>query len=87
MGLLKFQVETLVEWKIWFLIQGELMFHTSMDPAIQKCEIHEKHDCSHDFHVFLIFHVVGFIKSMQHRYSLDDELNFSSNKNSRLKFE
>ena len=30
------------------------------------------------FHVFLTFHVAGSIKSMQHGYSLDEELNFAS---------
>ena len=39
------------------------------------------------FHVFLIFHVAGSIQSMQHGYSLDEELNFSSNEYSHLKFE
>ena len=39
------------------------------------------------FHVFLIFHVAGSIESMQHGYSLDEELNFASNEYSRSKFE
>ena len=39
------------------------------------------------FHVFLIFRVAGSIKSMQHGYSLDEELNFSSNEYSGSKFE
>ena len=39
------------------------------------------------FHVFLIFCVAGSIKSMQHGYSLDEKLNFTSNEYSRLKFE
>ena len=39
------------------------------------------------FHVFLIFHVARSIESMQHGYSLDEELNFASNEYSRLKFE
>ena len=39
------------------------------------------------FHVFLNFHVVGSIKGMQYGYSLDEELNFSSNEYSRSKFE
>ena len=39
------------------------------------------------FYVFLIFRVVEFIESMQHGYSLDEELNFSSNEYSYSKFE
>ena len=31
------------------------------------------------FYVFPIFHVAWFIESMQHGYSLDEELNFASN--------
>ena len=38
------------------------------------------------FHVFLIFRVAGTIESMQRGYSLDEELNFSSNEYSRSKF-
>ena len=49
--------------------------------------LHEKRDCKHIFHVFLIFHVPESIESMKHGYSLDEELNFSSNEYSRLKFE
>ena len=45
----------------------------------EKLEIHKKCDYNHLFHVFLIFSVVGPIESMQHGYSLDEELNFSSN--------
>ena len=39
------------------------------------------------FYVFLIFHVVESIKSMQHGYSLDEESNSISNKCSHSKFE
>ena len=39
------------------------------------------------FYVFLIFSVVGPIESMQHGYSLDNELNFASNEYSHSKFE
>ena len=71
------------------------MFHIFDGPCYMKKEIHENHDCNHIFHVFLIFRVAGSIifrvagsiKSMQHVYSLDEELNFSSNDYSRLKFE
>ena len=39
------------------------------------------------FHVFLVFGVVGSIKSMPSGYSLDVEFNSASNKLSRSKFE
>ena len=39
------------------------------------------------FHVFLIFRVARSIESMQHGYSLDEELNFASNEYSHSKFE
>ena len=39
------------------------------------------------FNVFLIFRVAGFIKIMQHGYSLDEELNFASNEYAHSKFE
>ena len=39
------------------------------------------------FYVFLIFNVVGPIESMQHGYSLDEELKFSSKEYSHSKFE
>ena len=38
-------------------------------------------------HVFLIFRVAGSIESMQHEYSLDEELNFTSNEYFCSKFE
>ena len=38
------------------------------------------------FYVFLIFRVVGPIESMQHGYSLDEELNFASNEYSHSNF-
>ena len=39
------------------------------------------------FYVFLIFRVAKSIKSVQYGYSLDEELNFTSNDYSRSKFE
>ena len=39
------------------------------------------------FYVFLIARVARSIESMQHGYSLDDELNFASDEYSRSKFE
>jgi len=39
------------------------------------------------FHVFLIFHIVVSIESMQHWYLLDGEVNFASNEFSHSKFE
>ena len=39
------------------------------------------------FHVFLIFRVEGSIESMQHGYSVDEELIPASNEYSRSKFE
>ena len=58
------------------------MFHTFDGPFyIKKC------DYNHVFQVFIIFSVEGSIKSMQHGYSLDEELIFASNEYSRLKFE
>ena len=57
------------------------MFHTSDGHYYTKNEKYiKKRDCNHVFNVFLIFRVVVFIKSMQHGYSFDEELNFASNK-------
>ena len=39
------------------------------------------------FHVFLIYRVAGSSESMQHGYSLDEDLNFASNEYSHTKFE
>ena len=39
------------------------------------------------FQVFLIFRVAGSIESIQHGYSLNEELNFASNEYSCSKFE
>ena len=39
------------------------------------------------FHVSLIFRVAGSIESIQHGYSLDEELNFASKEYSRSKSE
>ena len=57
------------------------MLHTFDGPCYMKNEKYIKtRDYNHVFHVFLIFRVAGPIKSIQHGYSLDEELNFSSNK-------
>ena len=63
------------------------MLHTFDGPCYTKNEKYMK-KCVYDhvFHVFLIFHVALSIKSMQHGYSLDEELTFASNEYSRLKF-
>ena len=53
----------------------------------KKDKYMKKRDCNHISHVFLIFRVAGSIKSIQHGYFLDEELNFSSNEYSDLKFE
>jgi len=80
MGLLEFQVETLVGCTIWFLIQGAPILHTFYGPNYMKNKKYMKNVIAiTSFPVFLIFHVAGFIESMQHGYSLDEELNFSSN--------
>ena len=64
------------------------MLHTFDKPFYMKNEKYmKKCDCNNVFHVFLIFRVAESIESMQHGYSLDDELNFASNEYSRLKFE
>ena len=64
------------------------MFHTFDGPYYTKNDKYMKNVVAITFcHVFLIFHVVDSIETMQHRYSLDEELKFSSNEYSRLKFE
>ena len=64
------------------------MLHTFDELHYTKNEKYiKKRDCNHVFYVFLIFRVVGPIESMQHGYSLDEELNFASNEYSRSKFE
>ena len=61
------------------------MLHTFDGPCYTKNQKYmKKRDCNHGFHVFLIFRVAGSIESMQHGYSLDEELNFASNEYSRL---
>ena len=63
------------------------MFHTFDGPCYTKNEKYmKKRDSNHVFHVFLIFCVARSIKSMQHGYSFDEELNFASNEYSRSKF-
>ena len=64
------------------------MLHTFNRPCYMKNDKYmTRRDCNHAFHVFLIFRVAEFIESMQHGYSLDEELNFAYNQYSRLKFE
>ena len=63
------------------------MLHTFVGPYYTKNDKYMKNVISLTlFHVFLIFHIAGSIESMQHGYSLDDELDFASNEYSRLKF-
>ena len=51
------------------------MLHTFYGPYYMKNEKYmKKRDCNNVFHVFLIFRVGGSIESMQHGYSLDEEL-------------
>ena len=62
------------------------MLHTFNGPYYMKKQKYmKKRDCNHIFDLFLIFRVVGPMETMQHGYSLDEELNFASNKYSRLK--
>ena len=64
------------------------MLYTFDGPCYTKNEKYMKNVIAITFfNVFLIFHVEGSIESMQHGYSLDEELNFASNEYSRLKFE
>ena len=64
------------------------MLHSFDGPCYMKNEKYMKNVIIITFfYVFLIFCVAESFESMQHGYSLDEELNFSSNENSRLKFE
>jgi len=64
------------------------MLDTFDGPCSMKNEKYmKKCDCNHIFHVFLIFHVVRSIESMQYGYSMDAKSNFASNECFRLKFE
>ena len=64
------------------------MLHTFYGPYHTKNEKYiKKPDFNHVFHVFIIFHVGGYIETMQHGYSLDEELNFSSKEYPHLKCE
>ena len=64
------------------------MLHTFDGPCYMKNEKYMKNMITITFfHVFIIFHIVGSIESMQHGYSLDEELNFASNEYSHLKFD
>ena len=64
------------------------MLHTFDGPYYKENEKYMKNVIAITyFPVFLIFRVLYSIKSMQHGYSLDEELNFASNEYSRSKFE
>ena len=64
------------------------MLHTFDELYYTKNEKYiKKRDYNHIFYVFLIFRVEEFIESMQHGYSLDEELNSASNEYSHSKFE
>ena len=64
------------------------MLHTFYGPYYTKNEKYMKNVIViMFFHVFLIFRVAGSVESMQHGYSLDEELNVSSQEYSHLKFE
>ena len=67
--LLKFRLGELVGFRIKFRIQRVPTLHTFDRPHPTKNE-----KCF--FQVFLIFHRMGSIKSMQREYSLDAELNY-----------
>ena len=82
MGLLKFQVGTLIGCIISFVTQRLPMLHTFDGPRCMKNEKYMKHVIAITF-----FHVTGSIKSMQYAHSLDEELNFSSNEYSCSKLE
>ena len=56
------------------------MLHTFDGPFYMKNEKYIKSVIAIMFsHVILVFCAVGSLKSMQHGYSLDEELNFASN--------
>ena len=90
--LLKFRVGGLVGCKIKFRIQGVPTLHTFDGPCYPK---NKKYPRKRDddiiiimfFQVFLIFGVAGSVKSMHSGYSLDAELNSTSNEISRSEFE
>ena len=64
------------------------MLHTFDGPYYMKNEKYMKNVIAiMFFHVYLICHVRGSFESIQHMYSLDEKLNFASNKYSRSKFE
>lgn len=64
------------------------MLHTFYGPCYTKNEKYMKNVIAiMFFHVFLIFHIVVSIESMQHWYLLDGEVNFASNEFSHSKFE
>jgi len=64
------------------------MLDTFDGPCYMKSKKYmKKRNYNNVFHVFLIFHIVGSIESMQHGYFLDEELNFASKEYSHSKFE
>ena len=64
------------------------MLHTFDGPCYMKNDKYMKSMVAITFfHVFFIFRVAGSIKSMQHGYSLDEELSFASNEYSYSKIE
>ena len=91
MFLLKFRSGELVGCKIKFYIQRVSTRHTFYGPCYPKNKKYLK-KCDDDiiitfFQVFLVFRVVGHVKSMSIGYSLDVEFNFAYNELSRSKFE
>ena len=64
------------------------MLHTFDGPCHMKIEKYMKNLIAITFyHVFIIFHVAESIETVQHGYSLDEELNFTFHEYSRSKFE
>ena len=64
------------------------MLHTFDRPHCTKNEKYMKNVIAiMFFHLFLIFRVAEPMKSMQHGYSLDEELNSASNEYPLSKFE
>ena len=89
--LLKFRSGDLVGCGIKLCIQWVPTWHTFYGPRYLKNKKYLKNvmmmSSSHFFHVFLVFGVAGSTKSMRCGYSLDTELNSTSNELSRSKFE
>ena len=80
--LLKFRSKELVGCGIKFHIQQVPTWHTFNGPRYPKNKKYLKNvmmtSSSHLLRVFLVFGVVGSIKSMPSGYSLDAEFNFAS---------